>query len=413
MKHFGAKWFVTFLFVLIYCTGAVSGELIINTDASDPAPKAAFEAAVKGFESENRDVKVKVNTFEHEAYKTAFREMLTREPPDIVTWYAGNRMAPFVNDRLFEDVTNLWFKENLPEKFQSSVSSMMIKNKLWGLPYTYYQWGIYYRKDIFAKYGIAEPKNWQELLRACVKLKAAKIYPFAIGTKVTWTTGGWFDYINLRLNGYSFHKKLTSGEIPYTDIRVQSIFGKWDELTKPGYYLSHHENYDWKDAIHAFAKGQAAMYLIGNFAVAPMKEAGLKESQIGYMRFPGIAPGLPRSEDAPTDTIHIPTGAKNKVDARRFMIYLARADVQGKMNDILGQLPVNNEAPIPSDTYLRAGFSTLSRAFNLSQFYDRDVPAEMAKEGMDGFQQYMLKPTERQAILERLELVRQRVYATK
>ena len=40
----------------------------------------------------------------------------------------------------------------------------------------------------------------------------------------------------------------------------------------------------------------------------------------------------------------------------------------------------------------------------------RDAPAEMAKAGMDGFQQYMVKPGERAKILERLEKVRKSVY---
>ncbi|MDQ1260426.1 MAG: multiple sugar transport system substrate-binding protein, partial [Pseudomonadota bacterium] len=51
---------------LAFTAQAWAGELVINTDASDPAPKAAFEALVKGFEKANPDVKVKINTFDHE-----------------------------------------------------------------------------------------------------------------------------------------------------------------------------------------------------------------------------------------------------------------------------------------------------------------------------------------------------------
>jgi multiple sugar transport system substrate-binding protein len=119
---------------------------------------------------------------------------------------------------------------------------------------------------------------------------------------------------------------------------------------------------------------------------------------------------VPKAEDAPTDTIHIPSKAKNKVDARRFLAYMAKPEVQSEVNTILGQLPVNKNAKMPQDTYLKAGFSMLSNAHALGQFYDRDAPAEMAQAGMNGFQQYMLKPQDRQAILERLETVRQRVY---
>ena len=39
-------------------SAALAGELVINTDTSDPAPKAAFEALIKGFEAENPDVSV-------------------------------------------------------------------------------------------------------------------------------------------------------------------------------------------------------------------------------------------------------------------------------------------------------------------------------------------------------------------
>lgn len=391
-------------------TCAHAGNLVINTDASDPAPKSAFETVVKDFEAANPDVKVKVNTFDHEGFKTSIRNFLSAEPPDIVTWYAGNRMAPFVNAKLLEDVTDLWQKEGLNEKLKSAASSMTIDGKKWGVPYTYYQWGIYYRKDIFAKQGIGEPKTWQELVAACAKLKAANIVPFAIGTKQTWPTGGWFDYLDLRVNGYEFHMDLTSGKVPYTDKRVAAVFDRWDELVKPGYFLPNHASYMWQEALPAFVKGEAAMYLMGNFAVAPMKEAGLTDEQIGFMVFPTITPGLPRSEDAPTDTVHIPAKAKNKADARRFLAFMVKADEQAKMNAILGQLPVNKDAAVPTDPYLKAGFGMLSSAHALAQFYDRDALAEMAKVGMDGFQQYMLNPGERTVILQRLEDVRKRVY---
>ena len=31
--------------------------------------------------------------------------------------------------------------------------AMTIDGKQWGVPYTYYQWGIYYREDIFNELG--------------------------------------------------------------------------------------------------------------------------------------------------------------------------------------------------------------------------------------------------------------------
>jgi multiple sugar transport system substrate-binding protein len=388
---------------------AQAGTLVINTDASDPAPKAAFAALVKGFEAANPDVKVKINTFDHEGFKTSIRNFLSAEPPDIVTWYAGNRMAPYVNAGLFEDVTDLWDKENMKAAFSSADSAMTINGKKWGVPYTYYQWGIYYRKDLFEKHKISPPKTWKELIDACAKLKAAGITPFAIGSKAPWPTAGWFDYLDLRVNGYEFHMELTAGKIPYTDKRVQAVFDRWDELTKPGYYSANHASSDWQEMVPSFVKGQAAMYLMGNFAVAQMKQGGLTEAQLGFLQFPKIN-DVPMSEDAPMDTLHIPSKAKNKAEARKFLAYVAKPDVQTKINEILGQLPVNKDSKRPDDVYLKDGFAMLSNAHGIAQFYDRDAPAEMAQAGMQGFQRYMMKPETRKEVLDRLETVRKRVY---
>lgn len=389
---------------------AFAGEIVLNSDQTDPAPKKAMEELIAGFEEAHPDITVKWNNFDHEGYKSAIRNFLTADAPDVAAWYAGNRMAPFVDAGLFEDVSDVWDKNGLNDQLKSASASMTIDGKKWGVPYTYYQWGIYYRKDIFAEQGITPPKTWDELLAACAKLKEAGITPFTIGTKALWPTAGWFDYLDLRVNGYEFHMDLTSGKVPYTDERVKAVFDKWAELVKPGYFIANHAAIDWQDAVPQMVQGKAAMYLMGNFAVATMEDGGLKEDQIGFLQFPEITPGLPMAEEAPTDTFHIPSGAKNKEDAKVFLAYLASPEAQTKMNKTLGQLPVNSKSETPDDPFLKAGFEMLSGAYALAQFYDRDAPAAMAKAGMEGFQEFMVKPDKIDAILKRLEKVRGRVY---
>ena len=389
---------------------AFAGEIVINTDTSDPAPKQAFEELIAAFEAKHPDITVKWNVFDHEGYKTSIRNFLTADAPDLANWYAGNRMAPFVNAGLFEDVSDVWADNGLEDSLKSSAASMTIDGKKWGIPYTYYQWGIYYRADIFEEQGIAPPQTWAELLEACAKLKAAGITPFAIGTKALWPTGGWFDYLNLRVNGYEFHMDLTAGKVPYTDPKVKAVFERWAELVEPGYFIENHAAIDWQDAIPLMVQGKAAMYLMGNFAVAPMLDGGLKEEQIGFLQFPEITPGLPKAEDAPTDTIHIPANAKNKEDAKTFLAFLASAEAQTAINKTLGQLPVNSGSEAPQGRILGQGFEMLSNAYALAQFYDRDAPAGMAKAGMEGFQEFMVKPDKADKILERLEKVRKRAY---
>ena len=389
---------------------AMAGDLSIIFDDLNPAPKAGFEAAVEKFKAANPDINVTVSINDREAHKTAIRNFLSAEAPDVTSWYPGNRMAPFVNAGQFEDVSDVWEAEGFSDSLASTKSAMTIDGKQWGVPYTYYQWGMYYRSDIFAEHGIEPPKTWEELLAASAKLKEAGITPITIGTKNLWPAAGVFDYLNLRTNGYDVHNDLTAGKIKYTDPRIVDVFEKWRELVEPGYFIENHATMSWQDAMAAFIKGEAAMYVMGNFAVESMRDGGLSDDQIDYFPFPEITPGVARAEEAPTDAFFIPANAKNKEDARKFLAFIAQPDIQTEWNETIGQLPINKNSSVGDDKFLQKGFETLSTASGLAQFFDRDAPAEMAKAGMEGFQEFMIKPERLDDILKRLDKIQARVY---
>ena len=84
--------------VLVLFTGIASaGELIVNSMHSDPLPKEAFAAIIAKFQELNPDIDVKVNTTAHEEFKKAVRIWLASDnPPDVITWFAGNRAMFFV-----------------------------------------------------------------------------------------------------------------------------------------------------------------------------------------------------------------------------------------------------------------------------------------------------------------------------
>jgi multiple sugar transport system substrate-binding protein len=381
--------------------------LVYNADY-DAAPLAAMEALIADFEAANPDIDVKINNFDHEGYKTAIRNFLTADAPDLANWYAGNRMAPFVNAGQFQDVSDVWTANNLGDALGSAKASMTIDGKQWGIPYTYYQWGIYYNKDAYKAAGVSEPKSWDEFVANCEKFKAANIDCLTTGTKALWPGAGIFDYLSLRTNGYEWHMDLTAGKIAWTDQKVKDVFAQWARIQP--FITANHAAIDWQDAAALLVQGKAANYVMGNFAVSVFKEGGMTNDNLGFMVFPEITPGLPRAEEAPTDTIHIPAGAKNVDDAKKFLAFVASADAQTKLNAALNQLPTNKNSTVGDDPFLKAGFESLSSAYALAQFFDRDAPAEMAKAGMEGFQEFMVKPENLDAILDRLEKVRQRVY---
>ena len=392
----------------------LSGDLKIFLDTSNPAPRATMEAMIARFQALHPDMNIETTVIDREAYKTQIRNFLTANAPDVATWYAANRMTPYVKAGLFEDVSDLWAEPEIAENLASTKGAMTIDDKQWGVPYTYYQWGVYYRKDIYEELGINEPADFDEMIANCEKVIASGRKCYTIGTKWLWTASGWFDYLNMRTHGFDFHMKLAAGEVEWTSPEVRATFANWGRLVEMGAFVDDHQNKDWQQSLPLMVSGEAAAILKGNFAVAPLREAGLDDSKLDFHQFPAITPGVALAEDAPTDTFHIPSNATNKDNARAFLRFAVSADEQTEINSgaNLGQLPVNAKSSIDDDKFLKEGFTMLSSNSpgGVAQFFDRDFPAEMAKGAMEGMQEFMVFPENLDDILERLEAMRQDVY---
>ena len=396
------------LLATMAATSADAGTLVINSNQSDPAPKAAFEQIVADFQAANPDIEVEFNTFDHESYKTVVRNWLTSEAPDVIYWFAGERMKTFVDRGLLEDVSDIWSENGLADAMSSSLSAMTVDGNQYGVPFSYYQWGVYYRTDIFEANGVTVPQTFDELVAACETIRAAGIAPVTIGTKFLWTAAGWFDYLNLRTNGLDFHLALAAGDVAYTDDRVKRTFDHWERLIDAGCFIDDHAAYSWQEAQPFLYQGEASMYLIGNF-ITPQFPADV-EDKMGFFQFPVIDSSVPMYEDAPIDTLHIPSRAANKEDARRFLAFVSQPEVQRDLNVAINQLPPHSGAGVGDNRFLQAGYDMLNEAAGIAQFYDRDTNPEMARAGMEGFQEFMINPDRRDRILERLDRTRQRIY---
>ena len=403
-------FFSIILSVSFFMSTLMAGTLKITQNSSNVNTQKLWkEKIIPMFEKENPSINVEMTIYDHEAYKTAIRNFLQAEPPDVVNWFSGNRMKFFVDQGLFEDVSDVWKKHGLDSQLSAARSTMTVNGKQWGVPLTYYQWGIYYRTDIFKKFGLGEPRSMADLMHICGTLKQNGITPFTIGTKYLWTAAGWFDYLNLRVNGYDFHMDLMAGNISYEDERLDLVFDLWGVMARSGYFIENHASLSWQEGQAPMINGEAAMYLMGNFLVPNLQEAGLR-GKIGYFQFPVVDASVRTYEDAPTDSVHIPSKAKNKADARKFLAFLAKPNVQSMVAEVEGMLPTNNQSPAPTDKFLKIGFKVLSESAGLAQFYDRDTNPEMAKEGMKGFQEFMVKPDREKQIRKRIERTRKRIF---
>ena len=382
----------------------LTGTLKIASDMSNPAPRAVMEGMVERFGAMHPGLEIELTITDREAWKTQIRNVLSANPPDVANWYAANRMRPYVDAGLFMDISDLWAEDDMAA-LASTKGAMTLDDKQWGVPYTYYQWGVYYRKDIYEELGLSEPSNFDEMKANCQAIIDSGRKCYTIGTKFLWTAGGWFDYLNMRTNGYQFHSELMAGQHKWDSDEVRATFANWRELLDMGAFVDNHTSYSWQESLPFIVNGDAAAILKGNFAVPPLREAGLDDSKLDFYQFPAITEGVAMAEDAPTDTFHIPSGAQNVEAAKEFLRFVVSAENQTMINagDALGQLPVNANSSVDDDKFLKEGFEMLSSNSpgGVAQFFDRDAPAEMAKVGMEGLQEFMVRPDNLDKILAR------------
>ena len=393
-----------------WSAAALAGTLAVNIAYKGAVQRTVWQSTVDEFKKANPDVDVKVSFIEEEAYKVQLPGWLSTQAPDIINWHNGERMAFYASRGLLEDLSEDWKKNGWDSTYASTKEASSWQGKQYSAPTVYYSWGMFYRKDLFKKVGIAgEPKSWDEFLEACKKLKAAGIAPIAVGGRDAWTLAGWFDYLDLRINGNAFHQQLMAGDVAYTDPRVKKVYTAWKSLIDNKYFIDNALSYDLDGAQPFLFQGKAAMMLMGTFIAKgfPAKLA----PEMGYFQFPIIDANVPTAEEGPTESIHIPAKARNKTDARRFIAFVGTPAISAKLADGLGSLPANSKSPAPADPISRIGFDILSNAKGgISQFYDRDMTKEMADEGMKGMQKFVSDPSKIDDVLNELEQSRKRIY---
>ncbi len=120
------------LSVSIIYTGAINAQkrvVTFNSFHSDLVPRRVMTEVVKLFEQKHPDIRVDMSTTAHEDFKNAIRLWLTSNaPPDVFTWFAGERAKFFVDNRLIMDITDLWQDNKYDTLFPRAFKSLSVFN---------------------------------------------------------------------------------------------------------------------------------------------------------------------------------------------------------------------------------------------------------------------------------------------
>jgi raffinose/stachyose/melibiose transport system substrate-binding protein len=227
-----------------------------------------------------------------------------------------------------------------------------VNGKQYGVPYDLHTVGFWYRKDLFAKAGIAAPPATITQLDADVtKLKAAHIAPIAVGSKDKWPDAFWWDYFAVRECSTGTLK----AAIKAVSVSAPCFLKAGQDLqafmaTKPFQtgFLGTASQVGAGSSAGLVAGGQAAMELQGDWDPGVME--GLSSSQgftgqLGWFPFPAVTGGAgdPATVLGGGDGYSCTTGAAEPACAD-FLKYLDSTPVQEKVVGADVGLPANSAA---------------------------------------------------------------------
>ena len=391
-------------------TAAFAGVLNVSFGAEDNSQREAFKTLVNDFHAANPDVDVHLTIQDLPAYRKMLPGTLDNDAaPDVFNWYAGDQMRTMAQRGELDDLSDLWKANTWWNTFPSA--AVTVGGKQFALPYQYYPWGLFSRRDVLEAAGVHEqPRDLSAVMTACSKLRKAGFTPIALNGKDGWALAAWFDFIDMRANGFDYHQQLLDGKASYNESNVRRTFAMWKQLIDAKCFDPNALSVDEHAAKASLYAGHAGMILMGTVVSASFPD--IVRPVIDYERFPTIDSGQPPSEAAPTDTFHVAAHAKNKADARRFLKFAGSSAANAKLAKSLGSFPTNKFAPVAGTVLDLASYKVLTDAkTNLVQGFDRDVPADMAAAGAKGFQEFFANPGQMYAVMNRLDAVRGTAYA--
>jgi multiple sugar transport system substrate-binding protein len=377
-----------------------SGTVTFGSNQSDPVPKKALQSVFDDFTAAS-SVKVDVNTVDHNTFQEQINNYLQGTPDDVFTWFAGYRMQFFAQRGLATDISDVWEKigANYSQAFKDAST---LDGKQYFVPFYNYPWAFFYKKSVFEKNGWEPAANLDDFKALCDKIKAKGMTPIAFGDKDGWPAMGTFDYINMRTNGYDFHKSLMAGEEAWDGPEVKQVFATWAEL------LPYHQEGSlgriWQDAAQTLNK-DSAMYLLGMFVGQQFEGEALED--LDFFPFPEINSEHGQDAvEAPIDGFMMSKDPKNEAAGKALLEYLGGAEAQ---QTYLGGDPNNVAASNEADTskynaLQKKAVELIGGAKQISQFLDRDTRPDFASTVMiPALQQFIKTPDDIDGLTKSIE----------
>jgi len=173
-----------------------------------------------------------------------------------------------------------------------SLDSWKVGDSVYGLPFSYSCWSLFYNRGLFRARGWKEPRTWDEFFALCDRIRASGLAPVSIpGTRWKYPAAffqaayhnlagpaGWSALTALVPGAWTDPRVVRSAELLARVTREEAQAG-WEGETAPGAELY-------------FLQGKSAMTVSGSWFFNEMGGKIPEGFEVGTMNFPVFADGI-------------------------------------------------------------------------------------------------------------------------
>ena len=414
MKRFMRARFILAALILLLAAGApflaatgkaepVQGPVKLFTDK--PGWQTGWDAIFKGFKAKTGlDVEMTGFTDLNTYIAGVKTGIASKEGPDVFTWWSNYKIADLAKVGLLEDLSGLFTP--LKGKYSPGIlNSFSYNGKIYGAPTLVAAWIMIYNKPVFEKYGLSEPKTWDDFLRICETLKSRGVTPVAFTIEGGWTSFFWFQQL-LATNYPKAYADVCEGRQSWNSDEVKKTFLLWKELIDKGYFTDPGFSLG-NELTPEFAKGNVAMTLCGDWLTASFDKAGLKGgTDYSIFAIPPQVKGRPKTVIYEAGPICISANAQHKQAARKFMEYWISDEAQKIWSETMNF--VSPDADVPGTHLDAVKRKVASDVFGdksaelIGRFWEATLET-ITLPACAQFDKFALKPADYQTVIESLD----------
>ena len=245
------------------------GKVVIELVHYKPEAVDVFEALEEKFNATHDNIKLVIDS-PNDAMVILKTRFIRENNPDIIGIGGDINYSNFLDANMLMDISDFDGLADIKDNYLSTNKDLeyVPQDGVYAVPYMANAAGVLYTKDMFEEHGWTIPTTWEEFNQLCETIAAEGIQPLYFGYKDTWTCLAPWNAIAVNLCDTDIAYQVNSGNAKFSEA-YEEIAVKTKELLKYG--QSDPVAYSYNDACTAFARGQAAMYTIGSYAIPQIK----------------------------------------------------------------------------------------------------------------------------------------------